>query len=123
MPVTTPFVKVAATKAYGADVVLDGESVAEAQARAEAAGDAGGGLRAAEWALARSGCRRVLEAEFRRVRGNCLGALGREGDAALELQRALELARKQGARALEERVLRSMRNARGTVSAAASSST
>ena len=35
MPVTTPFVKVAATKAYGAEVVLDGESIAEAQARAE----------------------------------------------------------------------------------------
>jgi threonine dehydratase len=36
MPVTTPFVKVAATKAYGADVVLHGESLADAQARAEA---------------------------------------------------------------------------------------
>jgi len=36
MPVTTPFVKVAATKAYGADVVLDGEGISEAQARAEA---------------------------------------------------------------------------------------
>jgi threonine dehydratase len=36
MPVTTPFVKVAATKAYGATVVLDGETVADAQVRAEA---------------------------------------------------------------------------------------
>ena len=36
MPVTTPFVKVAATRAYGAEVVLDGESITEAQARAEA---------------------------------------------------------------------------------------
>jgi threonine dehydratase len=36
MPVTTPFVKVAATEAYGATVVLDGETVAEAQTRAEA---------------------------------------------------------------------------------------
>src|SRR6201991_1012846 len=35
MPVTTPFVKVAATEAYGATVVLDGETVAEAQTRAE----------------------------------------------------------------------------------------
>ncbi len=35
MPVTTPFVKVAATKAYGAQVVLDGESITEAQVRAE----------------------------------------------------------------------------------------
>jgi threonine dehydratase len=36
MPVTTPFVKVAATKAHGARVLLDGESISEAQARAEA---------------------------------------------------------------------------------------
>jgi threonine dehydratase len=36
MPVTTPFVKVAATEAYGAAVVLDGETVADAQVRAEA---------------------------------------------------------------------------------------
>src|SRR3984893_17181687 len=35
MPVTTPFVKVAATEAYGATVVLDGETVADAQMRAE----------------------------------------------------------------------------------------
>ena len=32
MPVTTPFVKVAATRSHGAEVVLDGESVAEARA-------------------------------------------------------------------------------------------
>src|SRR6187551_874730 len=36
MPVTTPFVKIAATRSYGAEVVLHGESVAEAQARCEA---------------------------------------------------------------------------------------
>ena len=36
MPETTPYVKVAATKAYGADVVLEGEGITEAQARAEA---------------------------------------------------------------------------------------
>src|SRR5438105_3875614 len=35
MPVTTPFVKVAATQAYGATVVLDGETLTEAQVRAE----------------------------------------------------------------------------------------
>src|ERR1700677_1141568 len=35
MPVTTRFVKVKATEALGATVVLDGETVAEAQARAE----------------------------------------------------------------------------------------
>src|SRR5437764_804019 len=36
MPVTTPFVKVAATQAYGATVVLDGETITEAQERAAA---------------------------------------------------------------------------------------
>src|SRR5471032_3247829 len=35
MPVTTPFVKVAATQLHGAYVVLHGESVAEAQTRCE----------------------------------------------------------------------------------------
>ena len=35
MPVTTPFVKVEATRAYGADVVLCGDTISEAQARAE----------------------------------------------------------------------------------------
>jgi threonine dehydratase len=35
MPVTTPFVKVAATRSHGAQVVLHGESVGEAQARVE----------------------------------------------------------------------------------------
>jgi threonine dehydratase len=36
MPEQTPFVKVAATRAHGARVVLEGESISEAQARAEA---------------------------------------------------------------------------------------
>jgi threonine dehydratase len=35
MPVTTPIVKIEATQAHGAEVVLEGESIAEAQARAE----------------------------------------------------------------------------------------
>jgi len=35
MPVTTPFVKMEATRSYRAEVVLHGESVAEAQARCE----------------------------------------------------------------------------------------
>ncbi len=35
MPVTTPFVKVEATKSCGAEVVLDGEIIVEAQSRAE----------------------------------------------------------------------------------------
>src|SRR5256885_16540751 len=36
MPVTTPFVKVAATEAYGATVVLDGEAGADCPGRAAA---------------------------------------------------------------------------------------
>jgi threonine dehydratase len=36
MPVTTPLVKVAATKAYGATVVLDGENLTETHRRTEA---------------------------------------------------------------------------------------
>ncbi|MCA0316531.1 MAG: threonine ammonia-lyase [Proteobacteria bacterium] len=36
MPETTPFVKVAATRSHGARVVLDGETLSDAQARAEA---------------------------------------------------------------------------------------
>jgi len=35
MPVTTPFVKIAATRSYGAEVVLHGETVAEAQSHCE----------------------------------------------------------------------------------------
>jgi len=35
MPVTTPFVKVRRPSRHGAEVVLDGESVAQAQARCE----------------------------------------------------------------------------------------
>jgi len=35
MPVSTPFVKVASTKTYGAQVVLEGDTISEAQARAE----------------------------------------------------------------------------------------
>jgi threonine dehydratase len=36
MPVTTPFVKVAATRSHGAQVVLEGETIAESQIRCEA---------------------------------------------------------------------------------------
>ena len=36
MPVTTPFVKIEATQAHGAEVVLDGETIDDAQMRAEA---------------------------------------------------------------------------------------
>jgi threonine dehydratase len=41
MPETTPFVKVKATEAHGATVVLHGETLAEAQARAEAIATSG----------------------------------------------------------------------------------
>jgi threonine dehydratase len=40
MPETTPYVKVAATRAYGAEVVLEGEGIGQAQARATALADA-----------------------------------------------------------------------------------
>ena len=40
MPATAPFVKVKATEAMGAAVILDGETVADAQARAEVIADA-----------------------------------------------------------------------------------
>ncbi len=36
MPVTTPFVKVEASRAHGAEIILDGETLDEARARAEA---------------------------------------------------------------------------------------
>jgi threonine dehydratase len=36
MPTTTPFVKVQATKAHGAEVLLEGETLSEAQTRADA---------------------------------------------------------------------------------------
>jgi threonine dehydratase len=39
MPETTPFVKIAATEAHGAQVVLEGETVAEAHARADELAD------------------------------------------------------------------------------------
>src|SRR5262249_52638199 len=35
MPVTTPFVKIAATKSHGAQIVLEGETITEAQVRCE----------------------------------------------------------------------------------------
>jgi threonine dehydratase len=42
MPVTTPFVKVEATQAHGAEVVLDGESIADSQMRAQSIAQARG---------------------------------------------------------------------------------
>jgi threonine dehydratase len=36
MPVTTPFVKIDATREHGAEIVLEGETIAEAQVRCEA---------------------------------------------------------------------------------------
>jgi hypothetical protein len=108
-----------AAPAPGFEVIISRLAVAAH----EAAGDVGGTLAAAELALERNRRMPVCEAEFRRVRGNCLRALGRDEEGAAELRRALKVARSQAARALEERVLASMRNARGTVGAGSSPST
>ena len=69
-----------------------------------AAGDAAGGLAAADRAL-RMGGATVWEAEARRLRAGFLATLGGpEDEVDAELARALEVARRQGAIALEARV-------------------
>jgi tetratricopeptide (TPR) repeat protein len=105
-----------AAPAPGFEVVIGRLAVASF----EAAGDVRKCLAAAETTLGRIGQSRVFEAEFRRARADCLLALGRAGEAHEELEQALSLARAQGARALEERVLASKRNAGGTVAVASS---
>ena len=69
MPVTTPFVKVKATEALGATVVLDGETVTDAQARAEA-------IAAARESRLGSPLRR--SAHHRRARDDRAGNAGRQ---------------------------------------------
>ena len=64
MPVTTPFVKVKATEAHGATVVLDGETLADAQVRAEAIARQGNLVLGAS--LRRPG-------DHRRARDDCAG--------------------------------------------------
>ncbi|MBX6363449.1 MAG: AAA family ATPase [Gemmatimonadetes bacterium] len=88
-----------------------------------ATGDARAGLAAAEQALARGHTASIWEADVRRLRARFLAALGAPpGDVEAELERALEVARRQGARMLELRAARSLvdyRLARGDAAAAA----
>ena len=71
----------------------------------EAARDAPGRLAAAEQALALGGPR-VWEAEAHRSRGECLAELGAAPDDVLAaFERAIAVARRQGARMLEQRAI------------------
>jgi hypothetical protein len=78
----------------------------EAHATAQ---DARAGLAAAERALAMGGAARVWEAEARRLRAGFLAALGAPAkQVEAELERALEIARRQGAKMFELRTLTSL---------------
>ena len=70
------------------------------------AGDARTGLAAADRVLGLDANVRTWESEARRRRGELLAALGDDGEA--ELRRALEVARRQGARLLELRAAASL---------------
>ena len=70
-----------------------------------AVGDAGTGLIAADRVLGLDNVR-TWESEARRRRGEFLAALGDDGEA--ELRRALEVARRQGARLFELRAAASL---------------
>jgi DNA-binding SARP family transcriptional activator len=73
-----------------------------------AAGDARTGLAAADWALEAGGVR-LWEAEVRRLRAGFLAAAGAPSqEVEAELGRALDVARRQGARMLELRTLTSI---------------
>ena len=71
-----------------------------------AAGDARTGLAAADRVLGLDDNVRTWESEARRRRGELLAALGDDGEA--ELRRALEVARRQGARLFELRAAASL---------------
>jgi hypothetical protein len=74
-----------------------------------ATGDADTALAAADRLLGRDDSVRTWESEGRRRRGELLAALGApDGDAEAELRRALEVARRQGARLLELRAAASL---------------
>jgi DNA-binding SARP family transcriptional activator len=74
-----------------------------------AAGDARTGLTAAARALASSDDARLWESEIRRHRAEFSAALGAPADEVVaELERALEIARRQGAIALERRAAQSL---------------
>jgi hypothetical protein len=80
---------------------------------AAAAGDTRGRLSAADLALAPDAGTRLWESEARRHRAEALAALGAPGDAVeAELDRALRVARGQGARTLELRAAASLRRHR-----------
>jgi hypothetical protein len=80
---------------------------------AAAAGDTRGRLSAADLALAPDAGTRLWESEARRHRAEALAAFGAPGDAVeAELDRALQVARGQGARMLELRAAASLRRHR-----------
>jgi hypothetical protein len=84
-------------------------------AACEAIGDARAGLIAADRALASEPSVRLWEAETRRLRAEFLAALGADWPGVeTELARALEVAHRQGARALELRVMASRLRLRQT---------
>jgi hypothetical protein len=71
--------------------------------------DARAGLAAADWALGLGDADRLWEAETRRLRAEFLAALGAPArDVDAELERALAVARRQGARMLELRAATSL---------------
>jgi hypothetical protein len=71
--------------------------------------DAQAGFAAAERALAMGGAARVWESEARRLRAEFLAMLGAPvKDVEVELERALEVARRQGAKMFELRTLSSL---------------
>jgi DNA-binding SARP family transcriptional activator len=78
-------------------------------AACEAAGDTGTGLAAAERLIAMGDAAGLWEAEARRMRAEFLAALGAsEQEVEAELDRALRVARRQGARSLELRAATSL---------------
>jgi len=75
----------------------------------EAAGDARGRLTAVERMLDMGGAAGLWEAELHRVRAECLEQLGADaGEVVTALERAVAVARAQGARTLEERATHSL---------------
>ncbi len=73
------------------------------------AGDARTGLAAADWVLSLADAHRTWEAETRRLRAEFLAALGAPADEVeAELDRALAVARQQGAKSLELRAATSL---------------
>jgi DNA-binding SARP family transcriptional activator len=74
-----------------------------------AAGDVRGRLAVAERMIEMRGAARLWEAEARRTRAECLAALEAPADVVTaELQRAIDVARRQGARMLEQRAAASL---------------